>query len=481
MTKKSKPLSPEQFQQLLIATANLPFIHLERPETDFILQVLETPINLQMRAEVVVKALDHFRQNVQAQHGIHTFDDLQTALARYADTEAGNKECAAWLWNNQHWTRVELLRRFMAFLKNHDLTDLDKLTAWAHQADFERDFQGQVKGMGRAAYNWLLLRLGVQTLKTDVWVLNFGERILGKRIPDEKLLNALMEIAPLAGVTPIDLDRTLWHHERMNMAEGDVPALRVVWWRLFQQALQQRLKANDHNDDGGNEDENANANAEPDSSSHGSETPSHREWQVVLDDPALLRYKQAGLTLIPLVFWVSCQPTQATHIRVLQSEWHQGFGLWMEVRTDKALTAECFTTASLALKTEGWALENHPRFVATLDLDFDLLMSPDTMMDDLREWAQELAEAVTEAVEHLHTVLHQHWPTAIKGYQALPKFLLVDGDVPPRRRGASNDVSFKTAADWDAEMAASGGMNVDEFLGWVADRIADVMRYDEKR
>mgnify|MGYP000629654048 CR=1 FL=1 len=88
---------------------------------------------------------------------------------------------------------------------------------------------------------------------------------------------------------------------------------------------------------------------------------------------------------------------------------------------------------------------------------------------------------MTEAVEYLHTVLHQHWPTAIKGYQALPKFLLVDGDAPPSRRGASNDGSFKTAADWDAEMAASGGMNVDDFLGWLVDRIADAMRYDEKR
>lgn len=451
MTKKAKPLSPEQFQQLLIATANLPFIHLERPETDFILQVLETPINLQMRAEVVVKALDHFRQNVQAQHGIHTFDDLQTALARYPDTEAGNKEAAQWLWNNQHWTRVELLRRFMDFLKNHDLTDLDKLTAWAHQADFERDFQGQVKGMGRAAYNWLLLRLGIQVIKPDVWVLNFGERILGKRIPDEKLLNALMDIAPLAGVTPIDLDRTLWHHERMNMAEDDVPALRVVWWRLFQETLKQRLNANDGNDD--------------------ADSPGHRDWQVVLDDPALLSYRQAGLSLIPHVFWVSCQPTQATHIRVLQSEWHLGFGLWMEVRTDRALTAECFATVSLALATERWELKNHPRFVATLDLDFDLFMSPDTMMDDLREWAQELAEAVTEAVEYLHTVLHQHWPTAIKGYQGLPKFLLVDGDAPPSRRGASNGGSFKTAADWDAEMVASGRMSVDGFLAWMVREI----------
>ena len=36
MSKKSKPLSAEQFQQLLVATANLPFIHLKRPEVDYI-------------------------------------------------------------------------------------------------------------------------------------------------------------------------------------------------------------------------------------------------------------------------------------------------------------------------------------------------------------------------------------------------------------------------------------------------------------
>ena len=191
----------------------------------------------------------------------------------------------------------------------------------------------------------------------------------------------------------------------------------------------------------------------------------------MLDDKALLRYNKAGLTLIPHVFWVSCQPTQATSIRVLQSQWHLGFDLWMEVRTDKALTAECFATVSMALVEQGWELVNHPRFVAKLDLDFDLFMSPDTLMDDLREWAVELAEAVTEAVEYLHEVMHQHWPTAIRGYKALPKFLLLDRDAPPRRRGASNDSSFKTAADWDAEMVADGAMTVDEFLAWMVREI----------
>lgn len=448
MSKKSKPLSPEQFQQLLVATANLPFIHLDRQETHFISHVLETPVNFQMRAKVVVKALDHFRQNVQVQHGVHPFQDLQQALARFYDTETGNKDGAQWRWNNNHWTRVELLRRFLVFLDRNHLTDLDALTVWAQQANFERDFKGQTKGMGLAVFNWLLLGLGVQTLKTDVWVLNFAQRVLGKRIPDEKLLNALMAIAPLVGETPIDLDRTLWHHERMNLAVDDVAALRVVWWHLFQQELQQRLNE-----------------------ACGDDSSSDREWQVVLDDKAMRRYQQAWATLTPQIFWVSCQPTQTTHIRVQQSQWHLGFDLWMEVTTDKALTAECFAAVSMALAEHGWELDNQPRFLATLDLGADLFISPDTLVDDLKEWAVDVAESVVVAVGQLHAVLHQNWPMTLTGYKSLPKFLLVDDGAPPTRRGASNDGSFKTAADWDAEMVADGAVTVDEFLAWMVREI----------
>jgi len=71
----------------------------------------------------------------------------------------------------------------------------------------------------------------------------------------------------------------------------------------------------------------------------------------------------------------------------LQFEWHSGFGLWIKVRADKALTAECF--------------------------------------------ARVLAGR--------------------RGYFAGPN-------------GASNDGSFKTAADWDAEMAASGEMGLNQLL-----------------
>lgn len=378
MPKKPTQLSPEQFQQLLIATANLPVAHLEPLQGDYLQQVLETPLNFQMRVEVVVKALEHFRKQVQTQHGIHTYQDLVQALGQFADTDEDNKACANWLFGNNHWTRVALLRRFLEFLGQQQLTDLAGLTSWAEQAVYERDFKGKVKGMGRAVFNWLLLRLGVQTIKPDVWVLNFGQRILGQRIPDVQLIEALMDIAPLVGRTPIHIDRTLWHHERMGLSENDCPGLRVVWWHLFCPLLLEYLEK--------------------------TESQHERQWQLTMDDGEWFRYQKAGITLTPVQrTWES---VQLTHVRVQQLVWHQGFALWLEVKVDAALTLEGLASVAAALEDEGWELENTPAgVVALLDLETELLVSPDWLLEDLREWAQEVAEAVGDAVVQLEGVL----------------------------------------------------------------------------
>ena len=167
---KKKQLTPEQFQQLLIATANLPFIRQQRQPTSYLSDVLETVLNFQMQEPVVVKALQYFDHNVQQEHDIHNHEQLQDALNVYPDSEVGNKAAAQFFWGNNHWTRIELLRRFLPFLASVGVTDQPSLHAWAKQADFERDFKGKVKGMGIAVFHWLLLRCGVSTIKPDVWV-----------------------------------------------------------------------------------------------------------------------------------------------------------------------------------------------------------------------------------------------------------------------------------------------------------------------
>jgi hypothetical protein len=46
--------------------------------------------------------------------------------------------------------------------------DQPSLKTWAHEVDFRRDFEGRVRGIGPAVYQWLVIRQGVDTVMPDV-------------------------------------------------------------------------------------------------------------------------------------------------------------------------------------------------------------------------------------------------------------------------------------------------------------------------
>lgn len=384
---KKKQLTPEQFQQLLIATANLPFIRQQRQPTSYLSDVLETVLNFQMQEPVVVKALLYFEHNIQHQHDIHTHEQLQGALNIYPDTEDGNKAAAQFFWGNKHWTRIELLRRFLPFLASIGVTDQASLHAWAKQADFDRDFKGRVKGMGIAVFHWLLLRCGVSTIKPDVWVINFGQRVLGKRIPEDRLVTAFNDIAPLIGESLETLDVTIWYHEKMNMATADVPALRLVWWQLLVDEINRKLST--ANDSSG--------------------VPS--AWKLQLDAKDRLRYDKAGLTLTPESLWLRCGQVQAAEVRLEQSVWYVGMGLTLKVIVHQVLTVECFERLCPEMTAKGWQLSNAPVFTASMELEDSLLIPPTILVPALQQWASEVAEAVVDAMDA--------WGTHLRNTQRL--------------------------------------------------------------
>lgn len=363
---KKKQLTPEQFQQLLIATANLPFIRQQRQPTSYLSDVLETVLNFQMQEPVVVKALQYFEHNVQHPHDIQTHEQLQDALNIYPDTEDGNKAAAQFFWGNKHWTRIELLRRFLPFLASIGVTDQPSLHAWARQAEFERDFKGRVKGMGIAVFHWLLLRCGVSTIKPDVWVINFGQRVLGKRIPEDRLVTAFNDIAPLIGESLETLDVTIWYFEKMNMATADVPALRVVWWQLLADELSRKLSSGKES-----------AGVPP-------------AWRLQLDAKDRLRYDKAGLTLTPESLWLHCGQVQVAEVRLEQSVWYEGIVLSLTVTTDKALSAECFERLAPQMTAKGWKFNNASLFTGTTGVEDSLLIPPTTLVTELQAWASEV-------------------------------------------------------------------------------------------
>ena len=443
---KKKQLTPEQFQQLLIATANLPFIRQQRQPTSYLSDVLETVLNFQMQEPVVVKALLYFEHNIQHQHDIHTDEQLQGALNIYPDTEDGNKAAAQFCWGNKHWTRIELLRRFLPFLASIGVTDQASLHAWAKQADFDRDFKGRVKGMGIAVFHWLLLRCGVSTIKPDVWVINFGQRVLGKRIPEDRLVTAFNDIAPLIGESLETLDVTIWYHEKMNMATADVPALRLVWWQLLVDEINRKLST--ANDSSG--------------------VPSG--WRLQLDAKDRLRYDKAGLTLTPESLWLRCGQVQAAEVRLEQSVWYEGMVLSLTVTTDQALTAECFERLAPQMSAKGWKVNNASVFTGTTEVEDSLLVPPTTLVSELQTWASEVAATVTEAIEGLHHILHglENNQAVLRDPAAQPVLVLVAAENHGRGL-ASNDGHVEARESPGSDVGEV--IDMAECLTWIGDTI----------
>ena len=178
----------------------------------YVTNVFLTVLDLQMQNVVVENSIRHY-ERLRSEE-IKTLEDLERALDRYPDTLEGNKAAAFYLWGYNLWKRVEWLRGFVRFLRVTDLTTQEKLKAWANSANFERDFEGRSKFLGIAAFQWLRMRLGVNTVKPDVMVHRFVKRITGRSLSDADAIAAIEEAARRLGVRARDLDGAIWESER---------------------------------------------------------------------------------------------------------------------------------------------------------------------------------------------------------------------------------------------------------------------------
>jgi len=102
----------------------------------------------------------------------------------------------------------------VTWLADTNLTDQESLRSWALASEFARDFRGRVKYLGIAAYSWLQMRLGVDTVKPDTHLHAFSERVLGRRLGDEELITAFVEVAERLGRPARQLDWAIWELQR---------------------------------------------------------------------------------------------------------------------------------------------------------------------------------------------------------------------------------------------------------------------------
>ena len=144
------------------ACQSLPVVSYASEQHDYMTNVLLTVLDLRMHNVAVERSIRHYWDCRQDE--IRTLDDLEALLARFPEGNEGNRRVARYLWGNNHWARALWLRGFVRFLADEDLRTREALEAWARRSDYERDFAGRVPYLGAAAYQWLVMRFGVETV-----------------------------------------------------------------------------------------------------------------------------------------------------------------------------------------------------------------------------------------------------------------------------------------------------------------------------
>jgi hypothetical protein len=209
-------LSPHELDALETQCGLVPITVSEYVATDYITTLLDTVLDYQNQTATVERAARHFEET--RWNEVRTLEDLEALMSRYPDDQDGNRELAQHLWGNNHWRRAGELRGLAHYFSGHRVDSLEALRNWASTSTFA-DFEGKVKGLGPTVYQWLVMRLGVETVKPDVHVLRFVANTIGRPVGERESIEALEEVARGLGLKANVLDWSIWEYQRRGQSQ----------------------------------------------------------------------------------------------------------------------------------------------------------------------------------------------------------------------------------------------------------------------
>jgi hypothetical protein len=181
---------------------------------DYVRNLLNTVLDFRINVATVESSMRHYEEH----HGYRTHKNMKKFIEEYPNTKTGNKELAYSLWGNNHWTRAKFLRKFIIEFEKRGIKGQKSLQKWIANADFEEDIKSQFKtkehSIGIALYQWLRLRLGIDTVKPDVHIVNFVATAVERKVTPKEALESLLIVAEQTERKASLLDAAIWHYQR---------------------------------------------------------------------------------------------------------------------------------------------------------------------------------------------------------------------------------------------------------------------------
>jgi hypothetical protein len=206
------PLSTQELQLLQKACDKLE----DGPDyrcTDYVSNVLLTALDFQMQVKLVNNAMEYFDKN----HDIRNHQELRKLANSFACTQPGNTKLANNLWNNNHWSRAKFLRMILDHFDARGIRDQPSLKCWVNSAIFERDVERQFKteehSIGYTIFQWLRLRVDIDTIKPDLHLFRFVSDTIGRDARPDEAVDGLTRVARKSRRDAYRLDSAVRHYQ----------------------------------------------------------------------------------------------------------------------------------------------------------------------------------------------------------------------------------------------------------------------------
>ena len=213
------------------------------PQSAMVLEMADAALQAVEPISQRTAAWQAFARCAVPQLGLGSLARLVALLQQYGPDE--DAELALLLWQGEITQQVaalkaaQRLRSLVAFLQSQGVTDAANWLQWWDLADA----QAVVHGAPHQAPETIhALLWHLDSGRCDVpWVLTFARRVLGQAPAHGHVMLAIQEMAEAMNLSAKALARRIAWHERLFQALGDVPELRLAWWRCVKRTLQAQL------------------------------------------------------------------------------------------------------------------------------------------------------------------------------------------------------------------------------------------------
>ena len=156
----------------------------------------------------VVPRRNRFERNFSR---VCSISDLNSEIKKYPSADAFVRDAL----NYKHESRAETLANVVKWLVTKSgegacATQLTKLESWARDTPYTCYRTLRIRGFGLAGFQYLRMLFGANTIKPDIRICEWMERVVEHRVSPDKALRLFEAAAADAKVSARDADATIW-------------------------------------------------------------------------------------------------------------------------------------------------------------------------------------------------------------------------------------------------------------------------------